>query len=149
MVGDCLTTADFELCLTLAAAGRLVLTCVHAADSATACERIAAAVGPAGQILLAQTLKGVIAQCLVPDAADARGCHAVAEVLVMSSALRHILKPNGDIDALRGHILNQKTGLDHALAVKCRKGEITEDDARSYSVDPEEFDSLLRRAIMF
>ena len=151
LVGEAVTPADFELCLTLAVAGYLVLTTVHAFDSVGACERIIAASveEPSLQLLLGQTLRGVVAQRLVPDAADPRGCHAVAEVLMMSSPLRPLLRPGGDADSLRRHLRNQQASLDHALASKCRRGEITEDDARGHSVDIDAFDDLLHQAIMF
>lgn len=146
LVGECLTTADFELCLALAAAGNLVLTCVHAPDGVGVCERISAATGEAGQVLLSQVLRGVITQRLLPDAADPRGCHVAAEVMLMSPAMRQWIRPGGDTDRLRTHMANLQASLDYALVSKCLQGQVTDYDARCESVDPEAFDLLLRQA---
>ncbi|MDE0195572.1 MAG: ATPase, T2SS/T4P/T4SS family [bacterium] len=146
LVGECLTAADFELCLALAAAGHLVLTCVHAPDGAGVCERISAATGRVGQVLLSQVLRGVISQRLLPDAADPRGCHVVAEVMLFSSSMRQWIRPGGEIGRLRTHMENLQAGLDHALASKCLQGLVTDHEARCESVDPETFDLLLRQA---
>ena len=148
LVGESTTSDDLRLCLSLAAAGHLVLTSMHAPDSAAACERIAATTGESGQTLLAQVLQGVIAQRRLPDLSDARGCYVAAEVLLMTSGLRTLVKPGGDIDGLRTHLLSHRISLDDALADKCRRGEVPEEVARSESVDPEMFKSLLRRAML-
>lgn len=145
LIGDIRTTKDIQLCLALSAAGHLVFTSVHALDSAGACERMAAAVGINGQMLLSQVLRGVIAQRRIPDASDPRGCYVAAEVLMMTSTLRALLKPGGDIDGIRAYLLNKKASIDDALVAKCLRGEITEETARSECVDTEVFDSLLHR----
>lgn len=148
LVGESKTEHDLRLCMSLAAAGHLVFTSMHAPDSAAACERIAAATGESGQTLLSQVLQGVIAQRRLPDAGDARGCYVSAEVLLMTSVLRPLVKPGGDLDGLRNHLLSQRISLDDALAARCRSGEVSEEVARGESVDPEMFDSLLRQAML-
>ena len=148
LIGESTTKEDLQLCMSLAAAGHLVLTSMHAPDSAGACERIAAATGTSGRMLLSQVLQGVIAQRRLPDASDPRGCYVAAEVLLMNSAMRTLVKPGGDIDGLRNHLLSHRLSLDDALVEKCRRGEVAEDIARGESVDPEAFDSLLRRAML-
>lgn len=148
LIGESKTVDDFRLCLALAAAGHMVFTSMHAPDSSSACERIAAATGPNGQTLLSQVLQGVVAQRRLPDAIDPRGCYVAAEVLVMTSKLRAALKPGGDIGALRAHLQNQQLSVDHVLVDKCTRGEITEASGRGASVDPEVFDSLLHDAMM-
>lgn len=148
LIGESKTAEDFWLCLTLAAAGRLVFTTMHAPDSTGACERIAAATGPNGQMLLSQVLQGVIAQRRLPDASDPRGCYVIAEALMMTSALRLVLKPGNDMDVLRSHLRDRKMTIDHLLVEKCLRGEITEASARGASVDPETFDSWLHQSLL-
>ena len=148
LIGESRNVTDYWLCLSLAAAGHLVLTSMHALDGAGACERIADATGPSGQMLLSQLLQGVVTQRRLPDAMDPRGCHVAAEVLVMTSALRPLLRPGGDIGGLRTHLMNEKSGLDDVLSRKCANGEIAEVIGRSASVDPEAFDLRLRQTMM-
>lgn len=146
MLGDCSTASDFESCLTLAAAGHTIFAATHALDSINVCEKIAALTGSQGQMLLSQSLKGIITQRLVPDVNDPRGCHAVAEVLVITEQLRPLLKPQGDLQGIRKFMLNQRMTIDHALADKCLRGDISEEAARNQSLDTDMFDSLVNQS---
>ncbi len=87
LMGECIRAAHFEGCMRLASTGHLVLTTVHAINTVSACERVAAACGSEGRLALSQTLKAVISQQLLESSrrsdsqahgrrsGDHRSCH--------------------------------------------------------------------------
>lgn len=143
LFGECRVREHFELCLTLAVTGHLVLTSVHAADGASTCERIAAETGRRGRSMLAQSLRAVAAQRLVPDAGDPRRRHAIVELMESSNALRQYIKPGGDMSRIRTRLHDQHDSMDSALLAAVNAGRITLEDARAEAVELEEFDRLV------
>jgi twitching motility protein PilT len=93
VIGEILET--MEVAIAAAESGTLVLTTIHAPSSSQALDRIASFFPPEVQrhILgrLSLVLKGVITQNLIPRV-DRRGLAVATEVLVIDSALKHIIK---------------------------------------------------------
>ena len=95
VIGEILDRETMEVAIAAAESGTLVLTTIHAPSSSQALDRIASFFPPEVQrhILgrLSLVLKGVVTQNLIPRV-DRRGLAVAAEVLVMDSALKHIIK---------------------------------------------------------
>lgn len=125
MVGECRTRAQFETAMELAGTGHLVLTTLHARDAVSSCERITAACGEHGALMLSQTLRAVIAQKLIPDARDITSRHCVVELLAVNPGYRNLIKPSGNINGIRPLLANEQRSFDIVLENMVRHGKIT------------------------
>lgn len=142
-LGECRLAEHFEMCLTLAATGHLVLTTIHARDAATTCERIAAATGDSGRASLAQTLRAVISQRLIPDAHNPTRRHVAAEVMINKPVTQKWIRPGGDISGISRMLRDEARGMDRVLVNLVRQGKITAEAGRSEALDIAHFNDLL------
>ena len=145
-LGECRLAEHFEMCLTLAATGHLVLTTIHARDAATTCERIAAATGDSGRASLAQTLRAVISQRLVPDAHNPTRRHVAAEVMINKPVTQQWIRPGGDISGISRMLRDEARGMDRVLVNLVKNGKITAEAGRSEALDIAHFNDLLGEA---
>ena len=145
-LGECRLVEHFEMCLTLAATGHLVLTTVHARDASTTCERIAAATGDSGRASLAQTLRAVISQRLIPDAHNPTRRHVAAEVMINKPVVQQWIRPGGDISGISRMLRDEARGMDRVLVNLVKQGRITAEAGRSEALDIAHFDDLLGEA---
>ena len=143
-LGECRLPEHFDLCLTLAATGHLVFTSVHARDASSACQRVATATGDTGRSALAQTLRAIISQRLIPDVRDRTMRHVAAEVMINNPAMQQAIRPDGDITSIQRILRDEQRGMDRVLVELVRNGRITADDARNEALDVENFDYLLK-----
>ena len=120
-------TSDIDTCLKLASSGLLVLTSMHASRCRVVCERIAAASGDHGRSLLAETLRAVIAQKLVPAAQDPHRRHLAAETMVMNDTYRALIEPGGSLASIDTQLANEQHSMDWALARLVNEAKITHD----------------------
>lgn len=123
VVGEVRTPAEISAVLDLAATGHLVFTTLHASNAAAACHRVAAAVGSAGRMMLADVLRAIITQRLLPDRANPRLRHLAAEVVVADSSHRKSLR-EGNIDDVYGKARNDQRDMAHVLKVMAERGLI-------------------------
>lgn len=142
-LGECRLAQHFELCLTLAATGHLVLTSVHARDASSTCQRIATATGDTGRSALAQTLRAVITQRLIPDANERKKRHLVVELMLSNPATQQAIRPGGDLGAIQRMLRDEHKGMDQMLAKLTLDGHITIHDASSEALDLDHFNYLL------
>ena len=135
LFGEMRRPSDMELCLELAASGHLVLTTIHATDSATVCERIASNTGQIGRSMLAQTLKASITQRLIPSKHDPKVRHLAAEVMLVDHTLRNHIRPGGDLSRIEPTLLDDRKGMDIALADLVRADHVSSVDALAAAND--------------
>ncbi len=141
MVGEMRDLETIAAAITLAETGHLVFSTLHTPDAAQTIDRIID-VFPAYQqqqvrAQLGTTLKGVIAQVLVPRA-DGEGRIAAREILLTNDAIRNCIV-QGQIHQIYSMIqLNGSEGMrlmDQSLEQLAREGKITKEDALSKAHD--------------
>ena len=95
MIGEILDPESMEVAITAAETGTLVLTSIHAPDSSQALDRVVSFFPADLQkhmlTRLSLVLKGIITQLLVPRA-DGKGLVMASEVMVMTNALRRVVR---------------------------------------------------------
>lgn len=145
LVGEIRDVESISIALTAAETGHLVLTTLHTTDTASAINRIID-VFPANQqsqirIQLAETLRGVAAQILLPKK-NKDGQVIATEILVGTPAAANIIR-QGNTEQLRNII---QTGgqfgmhtLDSALLSLYKDGVISAEDAAIFAKDPSLF----------
>ena len=128
--------------LTAAETGHLVIATCHTPNSILTVERIVSVFPPQQQAMvltqLANSLRGVVAQRLIPSADKTRRLLA-AEVLLANHATRHIIR-EGDFHRLMTVIQMSRTegmqAMDDSLLDLYYAGEITYDTALNNAQDP-------------
>jgi twitching motility protein PilT len=97
LVGEMRDLDTIRLALTAAETGHLVLASLHSRHAASAIERIIDVFEPAEKAMirtqLAEALRGVLAQTLCPRA-DGQGRCALYELLVVTPAVRNLIREN-------------------------------------------------------
>jgi len=135
LVGELRDAETIAMALTAAETGHLVLGTLHTTSATKTLERIidATPTEQKAQVtsVLAQVLHGVISQTLVKTA-DGRGRKAIVEVLVMTSAISHLLT-NDKVFQIpmkleTGRALGMQL-LDQALLEALQHKQINPDDA--------------------
>jgi twitching motility protein PilT len=143
LIGEMRDLETISSALTIAETGHLVLATLHTNDSSQAMDRILDGF-PAGQqeqvkVQLAACLAGVVYQQLLPAVGGGRV--AAYEVLIASQAVRALIK-DGKTNQIRNFLQNgTREGsqtLERSLSQLLRTGMVTERDARSRSLYPDE-----------
>ena len=145
LFGEMRRQEDIPMCMELASSGHLVFTTIHARDSGTVCERIAAATGDGGRSVLAQVLRAIITQKLVPDAVDPKRRHVAAEILMMDNRFRNLIRPGGRLTGIESALADQHRSLDSALARLVRENKITRAEGESSALVPDHFAAELQQ----
>jgi twitching motility protein PilT len=148
LVGEMRDLDTMRMALTAAETGLLVFATLHTNSAAKAVDRIIDAFPASEQeqirIVLAETLRAVVAQQLLKRAGSGR--IPAFEILLGSSALSNAIR-----EGKTGQINNQiQTGrsrgmvsMDQSLADLVRLGLVTRDAAMEYAFDREAFRSML------
>ena len=141
-VGELRDQETMHTALLAAETGHLVIGTLHTPDSVQSIQRVVTAFPGSQQdevrLMLANTLQGVLAQQLLPDAQGARRT-LCCEVMVGTHAVRHNIRENtihklySELQAGRKHGM---VTMDHALLALYLAGEITYDVALSAARDP-------------
>ena len=139
LYGELRTPTDTEMCLRLALSGHLVLTTIHARDCGAVCEKIIADTGESGRSILAQVLRAVVVQKLVPDAVVRTKRHLAAEIMLVDGPYRAMMRPGGRITGIETKLFNDRRSLDVVLATMVREGKISRKDAAERSLNDENF----------
>jgi twitching motility protein PilT len=145
LVGELRDTETISMALTAAETGHLVLGTLHTTSATKTLERLidAAPAEQKGQVTvsLAQSLQGVISQTLVKTL-DGRARKAVAEILVMTPAIAHLLT-NGKLFQIP---MKLETGrafgmqlMDQALLEALQNKQLDPDDAYLHAHDKKQF----------
>ena len=136
LFGEIRRPSDAHLCLELAASGHLVFTSIHARDAGTVCERIDAMTGKTGRSVLAQVLRAIITQQLLPSTTDPTVRHLAAEVLLMNHAFRQMMRPDGQLTRIESALLNERQGMDVVIADLIREDKITRATGMAAALNP-------------
>jgi len=143
LIGEMRDLETMASALSIAETGHLVLATVHTNDAAQAVDRILDAF-PAGQaqqarVQLAACLAGVIYQQLVPAVGGGRV--AAFEILIANSAVRSLIKEgktNQIRNVMQTSLREGSQTLERSLSELLQSGVVTERDARSRSLYPQE-----------
>jgi len=142
-IGEMRDLETMASALSIAETGHLVLATVHTNDAAQAVDRILDAF-PSGQaqqarVQLAACLAGVIYQQLVPAVGGGRV--AAFEILIANSAVRSLIKEgktNQIRNVMQTSLREGSQTLERSLSELLQSGVVTERDARSRSLYPQE-----------
>jgi twitching motility protein PilT len=150
LLGELRDRETIAVALNAAETGHLVLATLHTPDAAQAVSRIVD-VFPAGQqeqvrAQLALTLKGVIAQNLVPRATGV-GRVVAAEVMIVTPAIANLIRSGRTHQipsAIAVGAAHGMVSMDQRLAELVLEGSVTADEALRVAHDPELASRLLR-----
>ncbi len=150
LIGEMRDEETVRTALSAAETGHLVLSTVHTLDATETINRIIDFFPPhlqqQSRVMLAATLKGAIAQRLVPDVTGA-GRVPASEVMVVTGRIQDlILNPaeTGKITEViaEGDYYGMRT-FDQALLSYARDGRITEEVAMEYASNPHDLKLML------
>jgi twitching motility protein PilT len=150
LVGEMRDEETVRTALSAAETGHLVLSTVHTLDATETINRIIDFFPPhlqqQARVMLASTLKGAIAQRLVPDITG-EGRVPASEVLVVTGRVQDlILNPEetGKITEVisEGEFYGMRT-FDQALLTYAMEGRISEETAMDYASSPHDFKLML------
>ena len=150
IVGEMRDPETMSIALSAAETGHLVLSTIHASDSAGAIARLADSFPPERQPTIRQeialSLSAVLSQRLLPRAGGS-GRVAACELFFVTYGARQHIRKNA-LQHLHQEIsLSRKAGsvtLEESLASLVRSGAVSVDDARSQANHPDVFESLVR-----
>lgn len=148
LVGEMRDQETIEAALQMAETGHLVLTTLHTNSAAQAANRIID-IFPAHQqeqvrVQLSEVLLGIVSQRLMPRLQGGRVL--ASEVMIANSAVRSIIR-EGKTHQLPNLIQTSAAegmiSLDKSLAELVSRGEISIDEAISWSIDPKALKMLI------
>lgn len=148
LIGEMQTPETIATAVTAAETGHLVLSTLHTNNAAQTIDRIIDSFPPEQEdqvrMQLSSAMLGIFSQRLIPSLKG--GLVPAYELLVNTKAVANVIreKRTQEIDTLI------ETGLEHgmismnrSLIELVRAGEITIDDARTYSTNPDGLDGML------
>ncbi len=144
LLGEMRDPETIETAMTAAETGHLVFSTVHSPGAVETISRIVTAFPPEGQqsvrAKLAQNLKGVVSQRLLPRKGGS-GRIVAAEVMSVSALARELIldplkfKELGDL-IKKGTVPDGMLSFDGCLLDLVRRGEITDETALQYATSP-------------
>jgi len=151
VVGEMRDPDTISLALTAAETGHLVLTSLHCGSTASAIDRIVDSYPHERQqqvrIQLADTLRAVVAQRLIPRARGS-GRVLAAEVLRTTYAVANMIREGKTAQVASVLQAGKREGmiaLERSLADRVRSGEIRTEDARAVANDPDSLAMFLSK----
>src|SRR3989337_2490720 len=144
LLGEMRDPETIETAMTAAETGHLVFSTVHSPAAAETVSRVISAFPPEGQqtmrAKLAQNLRGVVSQRLIPRKGGA-GRIVACEVMTVSQLIRdYILDPlriKEISDLIRkGTVAEGMLGFDQHLLQLVRSGQVDEETALQYATSP-------------
>ncbi len=148
LIGEMRDLETISAAITIAETGHLVLATLHTNNAAQSIDRMVDVFPPYQQqqirVQLSNILQGVVSQRLIPSIGGGRV--AAAEIMVSTPAVRNIVREGKthQLDAVIQTGADQgMIQMDKALAQLVKAGRITQDEARGYCIDVEEFERLL------
>ncbi len=150
LIGEMRDQESVGIALTSAETGHLVFSTLHTQTASLAIHRIVDVFSDTMRnqirLQLADTLKGVVAQQILPRA-DGLGRVAAVEILVNTPAVGNIIREGKEHQLYTAMQTGRGVGMqtmDYALADLCMRGLITRDVAVARCVDKTELERLLR-----
>ncbi len=149
LIGEMRDLETIASAITIAETGHLVFATLHTNSAAQSIDRMVDVFPPHQQpqirAQLSNILMAICSQRLVP--AIGGGRVAAAEILIATPAVRNIIREGKthQLDAViqTGAEFGMQS-MDKQLVQLVHSGTITYDDARSFAVDPDELDRLMR-----
>lgn len=149
MIGEMRDAETMATAVTAAETGHLVISTLHTNNAAQTIDRIIDTFpGSQQQQIRAQlssTLIGIISQRLIPRISG--GLVPAVEVLIANSAIRNLIRENRthEIDLVVDTSLDMgMISLNRSLMDLVRKGEVSMENAISYSLNPEELQAIMK-----
>lgn len=149
LVGEMRDLDTISIAITAAETGHLVFATLHTTDAAQTVDRIIDVFPPNQQqqirVQLAATLQGVLAQQLLPRA-DGRGRVAALEIMVVTPAIRNLIREGKTHQILNSIQTGGKFGMqtmETALRQLVQSRVVTMEEAESRVVDQDSFHRLL------
>lgn len=141
LVGEMRDLDTISIALTAAETGHLVFSTLHTIGASKTIDRVVDVFPPYQQqqikVQLSAVMEGIISQQLLPRA-DGNGRIAATEIMAVTPAIRSLIKEGKthQIDSAiqTGGKYGMKT-MDMCLVELYKRGEISHDDAITYSVD--------------
>lgn len=152
LVGEMRDAETMKIATQAAETGHLVLSTLHTNDAKQSVDRIVNTFPPEEQLQmrlkLSVTLRGIVSQSLVKKACG-KGRVCVQEVLVNTPFVSELIK-KGEVaridDAIREGAAHGMISKNQSLFNAWRKGDITEEDAVSFSNRPTDLKLMIRTA---
>lgn len=149
LIGEMRDLETISAAITIAETGHLVLASLHTNSAAQSIDRMIDVFPPHQQsqirAQLANILMAICSQRLVP--AIGGGRVVAAEILIANPAVRNIIREgkSHQLDAViqTGADVGMQT-MDRTLVGLVQSGVVTYDEARSFAVDVQEFERLMR-----
>lgn len=149
LIGEMRDLETISAAVTIAETGHLVLASLHTNSASQSIDRMIDVFPPHQQpqirAQLSNILMAICSQRLVPQIGGGR--IAAAEILVANPAVRNIIREgkSHQLDAvIQTGADKGMQSMDRTLVSLIKAGTITYDDARSFAVDLEEFERLMR-----
>lgn len=149
MIGEMRDAETMATAVTAAETGHLIISSLHTNNAAQTIDRIIDTFPGSQQqqirTQLSSTLIGIISQRLIPRMSG--GLIPAVEVLIANSAIRNLVRENRthEIDLVVETSLDiGMVSLNRSLMDLVRKGEISMENAISYSLNPEELQSIMK-----
>ena len=149
LIGEMRDLETISAAITIAETGHLVFATLHTNSAAQSIDRMIDVFPPHQQpqirTQLSNMLMAICSQRLVPTIGGGRV--AAAEILVANSAVRNIIREgkSHQLDAVIQTGADQgMQSMDRTLAALVKGGTVTVEEARTFAVDLEEFDRLMR-----
>ncbi len=148
MVGEMRSPETISAAVTAAETGHFVISTLHTNNASQTIDRIIDSF-PAGQQTqirsqLSSSLLGIFSQRLIPRSSG--GVVPAYELLINTKASANLIREGRthEIDMIiETGSENGMIDMNHSLVELVRKGEISVDDARKFSLNPKSFDNLL------
>lgn len=148
LVGEMRDLETIAAAITIAETGHLVFATLHTNNAAQSMDRMIDVFPPHQQqqirVQLSNILQGIISQRLIP--AIGGGRIAAAEIMVATPAVRNIIREGKthQLDAvIQTGAEHGMQSMDKTLAGLVKSGRITQDQAKSYAIDPHEMERML------
>jgi twitching motility protein PilT len=149
LIGEMRDLETISAAITIAETGHLVFATLHTNSAAQSIDRMIDVFPPHQQpqirSQLSNILMAICSQRLVP--AIGGGRVAAAEILTVTSAVRNIIREgkSHQLDAvIQTGAEHGMQSMDRTLVSLIRSGTITHDEAKTFAVDLEEFERLMR-----
>lgn len=148
-IGELRDIETIQSCLTIAETGHLVFATMHTNSASQSIDRMISSFPEVKQLQiklqLSQVLEAVISQRLIPS--EVNGVVPANEIMLGSDAIKSLIR-EGKTHQLDNVISTSSNvgmiGLDSSLTLLVNKGDITEEQAMKYSLDPETLRRLLK-----
>ena len=152
LVGEMRDVETMRASLTAAETGHLVFSTMHTGDAIGVLDRVVGAFPgneqDATRSQLAMSLRGVVAQHLLPSIPPNEGRVPVVEILRTTSAVAHLIRtgrPQQLVSVLQSSRGDGMQNIEVSLADAVLRGQVDRELARWYARDPQLFEDLTSR----